>query len=271
MKAKQMAIIVIVLTIGFLISTGYRNRVLEETDSTAWAADEPADPSVSKTDAEPDTGTIIGKVTFEGDAPFRRAVNFGAELQCKKLHDGKKVYYEDTVVSEEGTLRDTFVYIKGNVKGNYEVPTEPVVVDQVGCIFIPHVVGAMVGQPVEFLNSDPVLHNVRTVSTKKKPLKERPFNISQPKQGTKYTHTFTKMDIGIPLRCDVHHWMAAFVHILPHPFFAVTGENGTFKIQGLPPRTYTLEAWHGKLGAKKIRVTVEAGKTQEVTFVFSSE
>jgi len=269
-KVKRIKISIAVFIACFLIVTGYRNLVLKETRSTAWATDERADTSVSNTAETPDTGTIMGTVTFEGDAPFRRAVNFGAELQCKKLHEGK-VYYEDIVINDDGTLRDAFIYIRGSVKGEFEPPTEPVVMDQKGCIFIPHVVGAMVGQPVEFLNSDPVLHNVRTVSTQKKPLKETPFNISQPKQGMKYTHTFTKMDIGIPLRCDVHHWMAAFVHVVPHPFFAVTGEKGTFKIQGLPPRTYTLEAWHGKLGAQKVKVTVEAGKTQNVDFVFSSQ
>ncbi|MCG9134858.1 hypothetical protein J5I95_24635 [Candidatus Poribacteria bacterium] len=270
MKIRHVKITIIVFAIGLLIVTGYRNWGIKETDSGAWAAAEKIDASVSKTDAKPDTGTIIGKVRFEGDAPFRRAVNFGAELQCKHLHT-EKVYYEDIVISEKGGLQNTFVYIKGSMKGNFEPPTEPVVIDQVGCVFIPHVAGAVIGQPVEFLNSDQVLHNVRTVSTKEKPLKEKPFNISQPREGMKYTHTFTKMDIGIPLRCDVHHWMSAFVHVLPHPFFAVTEEAGTFKIQGLPPRTYTLEAWHGKLGVQKIRVTVEAGKTQEVEFVFASE
>lgn len=265
-----MKVIIAMFTVCLLIVSGYQILVRQESRTTAWATDESKDASVSDTEETSETGTITGTVTFQGDAPFRRAINFGAELQCKKLHESK-VYYEDLVVSEDGNLRDAFVYIKGRVKGDFQLPTEPVVIDQEGCIFKPHVVGARVGQPVDFLNSDPVLHNVRTVSTQKKPLKEKPFNISQPKQGMKYTHTFTKMDIGIPLRCDVHHWMAAYLHVLPHPFFAVTSEKGTFTIKGLPPRTYTLEAWHGKLGAQTRKVTVEAGKTQHVDLVFQSQ
>ena len=253
-----------------LMVAGYQNWVPKEIRTRAWAADEKTDAAVSKTTETPDTGTIIGTVTFKGDPPFRRAVNFGAELQCKSLHEGK-VYYENIVLNEDAQIQNAFVYIRGRVKGDFKPPTEPVVVDQVGCVFIPHVVGAMVGQPVEFLNSDPVLHNVRTVATKKKPLKEKPFNISQPREGMKYTHTFTEMDIGIPLRCDVHHWMEAFLHVMPHPFFAVTNETGAFKIQGLPPRTYTLEVWHEKLGTQKVKVTIEPGKTQNVDFVFSEE
>ena len=231
-----------------------------------WTTEEEkVDPSISQTEATPDTATIIGTVKFEGEAPFRRAINFGANLDCKHLHDGK-VHYEDVVINQNDTLKDTLVYVRGKPKGDYKPLTKPVVVDQVGCIFIPHVAAVMVGQPMEFLNSDPALHNIRTESKK-----QTPFNISQPNKGMKYTHQFEAAEIGIPLRCDVHHWMVAYAHVLSHPFYAVTGEKGTFKIQGLAPRTYNIEAWHSKLGAQKQKVTLAAGETKTVEFVFTDE
>jgi len=212
-----------------------------------------------------DTGAIIGKVTYNGDPPFRRAINFGANLDCKKIHSDK-VYYEEVVINENGTLKNVLVYIKGKVRGDFKPPEKPVVLDQKGCVFHPHGVAAMVGQPLEFLNSDPMLHNIRTMSKENKA-----FNISQPKQGTSYTHTFDKPEIGIPIRCDVHHWMASYLHILPHPFFAVTNDKGTFKIEGLPPRTYTLEVWHEKHGTKQVKVEVKAGEVQTVDVTFSED
>ena len=232
-----------------------------------WSEEEEkkVDPSISQTEATPDTATIIGTVKFEGDAPFRRAINFGANLDCKRLHDGK-VHYENVVINENDTLKDVLIYVRGKPKGDYKPPSKPVVVDQVGCIFIPHVAAVMVGQPMEFLNSDPALHNIRTESKK-----QTPFNISQPNQGMKYTHQFEASEIGIPLRCDVHHWMVAYAHVLSHPFFAVTGEKGTFKIQGLVPRAYTIEAWHAKLGAQKQKIRLNAGETKTVEFVFTDE
>ena len=232
-----------------------------------WATEEEkkVDPAISQTEATADTATIIGTVKFEGDAPFRRAINFGANLDCKHLHDGK-VHYEDIVINQNDTLKDTLVYVKGKPKSDHKASSKPVVVDQVGCIFIPHVAAVMVGQPMEFLNSDPALHNIRTESKK-----QRPFNISQPNQGMKYTHQFEAAEIGIPLRCDVHHWMVAYAHVLSHPFYAVTGEKGTFKIQGLAPRTYNIEAWHSKLGAQKQKVTLAAGEIKTVEFVFTDE
>ena len=120
---------------------------------------------------------------FEGEAPFRRAINFGANLDCKHLHDGK-VHYEAVVINQNDTLKNTLVYVRGKPKGNYKASSKPVVVDQKGCIFIPRVAAVMVGQPMEFLNSDLSLHNIRTESKK-----HTPFNISQPNKGMKYTHS----------------------------------------------------------------------------------
>lgn len=208
-------------------------------------------------------GAIVGAIIFEGNPPKRRRVSFGAEKQCAALHK-EPLYREDIVVNPDGTLKWVLVYLKEGVKGEFKPPEEPVVIDQIGCWFIPHVAAALVGQPVEFLNSDPVLHNVRTNAKARGNF----LNIAQPLKGMKHVKKFPTPEIGIQLRCDVHPWMSAYLHILPHPFFAITGEEGTFVIKDIPPGSYTIEAWHEILGAQTREVRVEAGQVTEVTFVF---
>lgn len=208
-------------------------------------------------------GTIQGVVKFAGTPPAPRPINFAAEKQCAALHGDQVAYYEDLVVNPNGTLKWAFVYLK-EVSGNFPAPSEPLVVDQHGCIFKPHVMGVMVGQPVEFLNSDPLLHNVRAMSKQ-----GQSFNVAQPTQGMKHTETFKTAEMGILLRCDVHPWMSAYLHVMPHPFFAVTGEDGKFTLSNVPPGTYTLVAWHEKLKTQEQQVTVQAGQTTSVEFTFS--
>ena len=123
--------------------------------------------------------------------------------------------------------------------------------------------GVRVGQPLEIVNSDPTLHNIHAM-----PKANQEFNNGQPIQGMKMTHTFTAKEVMVPFKCDVHGWMNAYVGVLDHPYFAVTGADGTFKLKGLPPGTYTIEAWHEKLGATTQSVTLGAKETKEVTFTF---
>jgi hypothetical protein len=124
----------------------------------------------------------------------------------------------------------------------------------------------MVGQPIEILNSDPVLHNIKAV-----PTANRGFNISQPSEGMKTTRTFTTQEVMVPLQCNVHGWMHASVGVLSHPFFATSGEDGTFSIKGLPAGTYELEAWHEKLGTQTMKVTVTENGTATAEFTFGSK
>ncbi len=126
-------------------------------------------------------------------------------------------------------------------------------------------VAVQAGQPVEFRNSDPLLHNIRANSKQ-----GQSFNIAQPVKGMKQVRKFSKPEIGIQLRCDVHWWMAGYLHVLPHPFFAITGDDGTFTIKGVPAGTYRLEAWHEKLGTQTKTVTVKPGETVTVDFTFSA-
>jgi hypothetical protein len=174
---------------------------------------------------------------------------------------------DPVVVVNQGLLANVFVYVKSGLPpgGSYPAPTNAVVLDQSGCLYHPRVIAAMVNQPIEIHNSDAALHNIKAV-----PKKNRGFNISQPSQGMKTTRMFGMPEMAVPLECNVHGWMHAQAFVMDHPFFAVTGEDGSFTIKGLPAGTYTLEAWHEKLGTKNVTVTVAANGTASTDFSFAN-
>ena len=208
-------------------------------------------------------GTVAGKVTCEGTPPARKTIEFGAERQCALGHTHPP-QQEDLVITD-GAVQWVLVYVKDGLTGEFPAPTDPVVIDQRGCLFLPHVAVARAGQPVEFRNSDPVLHNVRGKSSQ-----AQGFNIAQPIQGMKTTKTLKKPEVGMLLRCDVHFWMASYLHVLAHPFYAVTGTDGVFSLAGLPAGTHTIEAWHEKLGTQTQTVTVADGQVVPLAFTFKA-
>jgi plastocyanin len=207
--------------------------------------------------------TVKGVVKFVGEAPKPRLISMKADRQCDAIHGGKSVTAEDVVVNPNGTLKWVFVYVKEGVKGKYNPPSEPVVLDQQGCLYQPHVFGIMVGQKLEVRNSDPLLHNVHAT-----PKKNKPFNIGQPVKGMKSYHTFNTPEIMVPFKCDVHPWMSAYAGVLDHPFFSVSNDKGEFEIKNLPPGTYTIEAWHEKFGTLTQTVTVKPGETKRIEFTY---
>jgi plastocyanin len=171
------------------------------------------------------------------------------------------------VVGSDGkTLGNVFVYVKDGL-GNYvfDTPTEPAKIDQKECRYHPHVFGMRVGQPLEIQNSDPTLHNIHAL-----PKNNTEFNTGQPIKDMKTTHTFTAKEIMVPFKCDVHGWMNAYVGVMDHPYYAVTGEDGKFELKSLPPGTYTIEAWHEKLGPMSESVTLAAKDSKEVNFTFKA-
>jgi plastocyanin len=207
--------------------------------------------------------TVKGVVKFVGEAPKPRLISMKADRQCDAIHGGKSVTAEDVVVNPNGTLKWVFVYVKEGVKGKYNPPSEPVVLDQQGCLYKPRVFGIMVGQKLEIRNSDPLLHNVHAT-----PKKNKPFNIGQPVKGMKTYQTFNTPEIMVPFKCDVHPWMSAYAGVLDHPFFSVSNDKGEFEIKNLPPGTYTIEAWHEKFGTLTQTVTVKPGETKKIEFTF---
>jgi len=205
-------------------------------------------------------GTVTGTVKYVGKVPNLPALNMNADPACAAKHDSP-VKAEVLVLGENNAMAWIFVQVKNAPAGDYEAPSEPVVIDQNGCQYIPHVAGAMVGQPVKFLNSDGVLHNVHGL-----PKENREFNIGMPPTLKEKAQTFNKPEPLFPVKCDVHPWMQAYLAVMTHPFFDVTEKDGEFEIKDLPAGTYTIEIWHEKLGTRTAEVTVGASDTQTVDF-----
>jgi plastocyanin len=207
-------------------------------------------------------GVITGTITFAGTPPRARPLRMDSDPRCA---GDPEATYEMLVVGPENGLQNVFVYVKDGL-GNrvYATPTTPVTLDQKGCRYIPHVFGVQVGQPVQISNSDRTLHNVNAA-----PKENQAFNFGQVPSTPAVTRTFDRAEIGIPIRCDVHSWMNAYAGVVPHPFFAITKADGTFEIKGLPPGTYTIEAWHETLGTRTQQVTIAAKESKDVAFTFA--
>ena len=196
-------------------------------------------------------GAVTGKVNFTGTPPQMEQISMSADPVCSSLHIAP-VYTESVIKNDNGTLRNVFVYVKEGLEGQtFPVPTTPVTMDQQGCQYHPHVFGIQVGQPFQIVNSDATLHNVHSLAEKSKQ-----FNLGMPIQGMKLTKKYEQPEIMAKIKCDVHPWMNARVGVLTHPFFSVTGEDGTFEIKDLPAGTYTVEAWHEQYGTQTQQVTV---------------
>lgn len=223
----------------------------------------PPPPTVSPVDAAT-AGNVTGRITFEGAVPAARAVRTDSDPNC--VQAGVTVTEESVVVGDGGALQNVFVYVKDGLGDlRFPVPATPVLLDQKGCRYVPHVLGVQVGQRVEVLNSDQTLHNVHAT-----PTTNQEFNTGQPLAGMKHNHQFSTKEVMVPFKCDVHPWMHAFIGVLDHPYFAVTGADGTFSLTGLPPGTYTVEAWHETFGTQTQTVTIGAREAKEIAFAFKA-
>ncbi len=210
--------------------------------------------------------TITGTVTFDGKAPVLKPIAMDAEPVCEKKHAGHPVPNEMLVLGTGNTMGNILVYVsKGLPAGKtYPVPTTPVVVDQNGCMYTPHVMGIMVGQTYRILNSDGILHNIHTL-----PKINPQFNRGQPATVKEMTTTFPKPETVFQIKCDVHPWMQAFMAVFSHPFFSATKTDGKYTISGLDPGTYEITAWHERLGMQTAMVTVGANDTKTQAFKFA--
>jgi plastocyanin len=207
--------------------------------------------------------SITGTVTFDGKAPALKPLAMEADPACAKKHSGP-VANEMLTLGSGNTMGSIMVWVsKGLPAGKtFPAPKTPVVLDQNGCQYRPHVMGIMVGQPYRILNSDGILHNIHTLPTINKA-----FNRAMPATVTEATTTFDKEEAIFHIKCDVHPWMSAYVAVFTHPFFSVTGTDGKFTISGLDPGTYEITAWHERLGMQKASVTVAAtGAKQDFKF-----
>ena len=200
---------------------------------------------------------VSGSATLElpgGKVPGRRKLNMAADPVCAGKHTSAALS-ERLITNEKGQLQNVFVYVSKGLEGKeFDVPSEPVVLDQNGCLYKPHVLGVRAGQTIRILNSDGTLHNIHP-----KPKVNAEFNQAMPKFLKKKDKIFDKAEQMIPVRCDVHPWMQAHIGVMDHPYFAVSGADGAFTIEGLPDGTYTVTAWHEICGSMDQEVTVKDG------------
>jgi len=226
----------------------------DDSSSTKAPAPSPKSTAPAVT-AKSYSGGISGKISFTGTLSKKnkkgRKIKMGADAKCDAQHPGG-FRYKPIAVGEGGGLADVFVYVAGGLEGkSFPVPAEAkAILDQRGCWYTPRVSGIMVGQTLTILNSDPTMHNVNASPE---------FNAAMPAVVKKLEKKFKKPKVMFKLKCNVHPWMSAYVGVLEHPYYAVSGEDGMFEIKNLPPGGYTVSVWHEKLGVAEAAVTVGEG------------
>ncbi|MGQ0614173.1 MAG: carboxypeptidase regulatory-like domain-containing protein [Planctomycetaceae bacterium] len=209
------------------------------------------------------TATLRGRVRLEGESPPRRNLDLRTEPHCHAMH--AEFPDESILVDADGSIRNVFVYVKSGLEAwRFPVPSDPAIIDQIGCIYVPRLLGMQLGQKLVFRNSDPILHNVHGT-----PRRNREWNFGQARQGMETEVEIRRAEVMIPVQCDVHGWMRSYVAVLRHPFFRVTGAGGTFEMTGLPPGDFTIEAWHEEFGTRTQQVALSGAESKELSFTFS--
>ncbi len=211
------------------------------------------------------TASVSGKVTLTGKAPQQAVISFEADPVCKAQHTGTT--YDETVVADaKGDLANVLVYVKEGA-GNYPAPSTGVTLLQKGCQYHPHVFGIQVNQPLEIMNGDNTLHNVHAM-----PVINDAFNVGQPSQGMVTEKKFTKPEMPVKFKCDVHSWMHCMTGVFTNPFFSVSDTDGSFKISGLPAGSYTLVAYQEKYGeSAPQKIDIKDGEAKSVNFTFTAQ
>jgi plastocyanin len=225
---------------------------------------EPAAP-VQYFHVDPSTaGALRGKITFLGARPVKEAISMESEAGCQQAHAGHPVYDESIVIGKGAGLANAFVYIQSGLEGKkFEPPKENVKLDQHGCVFSPRAVGIQTGQILEVKNSDTVSHNIHPM-----PKENREWNQQQSPQSPDLEHKFPRPEVMIPVKCNVHSWMRAYIGVVDHPYFAVTGPDGSFEWTNVPPGDYTIAVWHEKLGDQTKQVHLGASASAAADFTY---
>jgi len=209
-------------------------------------------------------GSLTGTVYFRGTRVPRQVISMESEEGCQKLHAGKPVYDEPVLTGKDAGLANVFVYIQAGLEDKKFEPTkDPAIIDQHGCMFAPRVIGVRPGQTLDLKNSDPVSHNIHPM-----PANNREWNEQQSPGTPDVQHRFARPEVMIPVKCNVHSWMHAWIGVVDHPYFAVTASDGRFEWKNVPPGDYTVAVWHEKLGEQKQQVHLAASGTVAVHFTY---
>jgi hypothetical protein len=188
-------------------------------------------------------GSISGTIKLDGMPPKMKIINMAAEAACAKQHSAPAMTQE-ALVGKDGALENVVVYLKGDFgQYKFEVPPAPAPITQKGCMYEPHVLALQTDQSLQVINADPVTHNIHPI-----PMDNREWNESQPPSAAPIDQKFTREEVAIPVKCNIHPWMKAYIAVFSHPYFQVTGADGSFDLKNVPPGTYTLVAWHELYG-----------------------
>src|SRR5215469_12918860 len=240
---------------------GGNKESTSEAPSSAPAANAPAGKSVDPATA----GEVTGTVKLEGTAPKMKGINMAAEPACAKAHTTPPTS-EEVVTGDGGSLANVVVYVKSGLDGySFPAPSGAVKIEQQGCQYHPHVIALQVGQNVDVVNGDQTTHNIHPI-----PKDNREWNESQPPGAAPISKSFARPEVSIPVKCNVHPWMKAYMAVVPNPYFQVTDKDGKFDLKNLPPGTYTLTAWHELYGTSDQTVTIGPKETKSVTFTFKA-
>jgi plastocyanin len=224
---------------------------------------EPPEPTAV---VDPSTaGSISGTVRLEGASPTFKAIDMSAEAACVQANPSPVV--PPIVVSgAHGALANVVVYVKSGL-GSYrfDVPSAPVALDQKGCMYEPRILAVMTRQTFEVHNEDSTIHNVHAM-----PRENRPWNKSEPVGDPPIEANFTKPELAIPIACNIHPWMRAYMFVFAHPYFAITPKTGEFELKGIPPGTYVIEAWQERFGTQDQTVTLGPKESKSLDFVLHS-
>lgn len=233
--------------------------------AAACAGAEPPPPSPGAIPAEAVIGSssIRGKALFRGEVPHPEEIDMGSDPVCSARSGGRT--REDALVAADGSLQNVFVRIASGLGDRvFAPPQKPAVLDQDGCVYTPRVVGVQVNQILEIVNSDPTMHNVHSV-----PVRNDPFNVGMAVQGQRVRRFFPSPEVMVRVKCDLHHWMTAWVGVVEHPFFDVSGSDGGWVLEGLPAGRYTVEAWHERFGVRRAGIDVAEGESASLEFDFT--
>ncbi len=246
----------VVMVLAISVSGCGGNKRSSEAVPDSNSGGRPVDESV--------TGSVTGAVKFEGTPPKARTINMASVPSCNSQRTSPATT-EDVVLGDQGTLQNVVVYLKGDFS-QYSFPkaATPVNVDQKGCLYTPHVAALMTGETLQITNSDLATHNVNAMAKS-----NRPWNESEPPGAATINQQFTREEVAIRVKCNIHAWMKLYVAVLRHPYFQVTGKDGSFALKNVPPGKYTLIAWHEVYGTREQEITINPKQEQSVTLTFT--
>jgi hypothetical protein len=211
-------------------------------------------------------GSLKVTVKFDGRQQPRRPVRMDQDPFCVAAHADSRPLSEQYIFGDNDTLQNVLVYVSKGLEGKtFDKPSTPAKMDQHDCIYIPHVMGMVVGE-IEIHNSDNTLHNVKMDSSN-----NGSFNEGMPTAGMVLKKSFNRPELGIKFACNVHPWMNAYLHVFEHPFFAVTQQDGTITLNGLPAGEYEISVRHefDRFTPVEKSVTVKIEEGAEATAEFT--